>query len=172
MRYLVIIFLLATSCHSAHKSEDELQEKVEKTILSDKDSSGYTGMDFRSAKYKVLLGTMTVDSSYDKITTELVNEFIDSASTRREITRTIKEKGQKRIEQSSTTIKSDSASKKVNQGASVLQHKQQDSSVTTSIKQKDIKRASFLPWWIWLIALAVAGLVCWKRNSIINLFTK
>jgi hypothetical protein len=168
MRYLLIITILAASCHTANKSMSELHQEENKSSLSVKDSTGYTTIDSLSEKLKIFLGTLTVDSSYDKITTEVVEEVIDSNAIHREITRTIKEKGRKRIEQSSVTIKNDSTGKKVNQGATIMQLQKQDSSGKTTIKQKEVKRASFLPWWIWLIALAVIGLIWIKRNPIIE----
>jgi hypothetical protein len=149
----------------------ELYQDASKSSILVKDSTGYTTIDSLSVKGKIYLGAITVDSSYDKVTEEVVKETIDSNSVRREITRTIKEKGRKRIEQSSTITKSDSTGKKVSQGATVSQVQKQDSTVVMAVKQKDVKRASFLPWWIWLIALAVAGLIWWKRNSIIDYLT-
>jgi hypothetical protein len=149
----------------------ELHQDASKSSILVKDSTGYTTIDSLSVKGKIYLGAITFDSSYDKVTEEIVKEIIDSNTIHREITRTIKEKGRKRIEQSSSTIKSDSTGKKVSQGTTVLQVQKQDSTVEVSVKQKDVKRTSFLPWWIWLIALAIAGLIWWKRNSIIDYFT-
>jgi hypothetical protein len=167
-----IIVILAASCHTAHKSMNELHQEASKSSLSFKDSTGHTIIDSSYVKEKIYSGTMTVDSSYDKVTQEVVKETIDSNSIHREIIRTIKEKGNKRVEQSSTTIKNDSTGKKVSQGATVKQSQKQDSSVTISVINKDVKRASFLPWWIWLIAAVLIALGWWQRNPIIRFFTK
>lgn len=172
MRYLLIISLLVSACHSAHKSESELKQKVNKTFMNEKDSAASTSIDSSTMTGVLSWIISTTDSGYDKVTEEVVKEIIDSNIIHRSITRTIKEKGQKRIEQSSTIIKNDSTGKKINQDAAVRQTQKQDSSVTTIINEKEIKRTSFLPWWIWLIPLAVAGITWWKRNSIIDFFTK
>lgn len=166
--FIIGPLIALASCHTAHKSLNELHQEASKSSLSVKDSTGHTEIDSSGGSGSIQWGKISIDSGYDKVTEEVVKETIDSNAIHREITRTIKEKGQKRIEQSSTIIKNDSAREKVNRGATVSQAQKQDSSVAIAVNKKDVKRASFLPWWIWLIVAAIALLGWWQRNPIIE----
>ena len=171
MKYLLIIFVLAASCSSLRKSVNQQKQEITKTMLSTKDSVGRLTID--STYTKVISGwkTVTMDSGYDKVTEEIVKEVIDSGVIRRETTRTIKEKGQKRVEQLSSITRQDSTSKKIEQQSAVSQVQKQDSTGFTITHQKKVDRISFLPWWIWLIVAGVGMLGWWNRNSIIDFFT-
>lgn len=172
MKYLFIIgFIILASCSSLRKSVNQQKQEVNKSSFSFKDSAGSLSIDTSSVINLNEWGSCIIDSGYIRVTEEVVKEVIDSGVIRRETTRTIKEKGQKRVEQSTQTSKYDSIGKKVDQNANVKQVQKQDSSAVTITKDKDIKRTTFLPWWIWLIAAVVGVVAWWKRNPIIDFFT-
>lgn len=172
MKYLLIICATLSACSSLRKSVNQQKQEVYKSSFSIKDSVGKLLIDTGSVSRTTGWIEYSSDSGYDKVTEEVVKEVIDPGGIRRETTRTIREKGQKRVEQSTQLSRYDSIGKKVDQNANVKQVQRQDSSAVTITKNKDIKRTTFLPWWIWLIALVVAGgLVWWKRNPIIDFFT-
>lgn len=170
MKYLLIIFVLAASCSSLRKSVNLQKQEMNKSSYSLKDSVGKLLIDTSSVSRTTGWIEYSSDSGYDKVTEEIVKEVIDSGVIRRQTTRTIKEKGQKRVEQSTLVSSYDSLGKKVDQGAELKHLQQEDNNAVTVAKQKDVKRTSFLPWWIWLIALAIAGFALWKRNPIIDFF--
>lgn len=168
MRYAIIICVLLSGCSIFHKSVNQVKQELQNHSIALKDSAGKTKIDSIGGSSSIHWDSITLDSGYLKVTEETIKEVIDSNGTHRETTRTIKEKGQKRVEQSSATIHNDSASKKINQAAAVNQVQGQASSSVAVSMQKDVKRATFLPWWWWLIAVAVAILAWWKRNPIIE----
>jgi hypothetical protein len=169
MKYLIICMLFV-SCSIFQKSVNQVRHETNKIILSKQDSTGSTHIDSSSGSGSIQWGSTIVDSSFDKVTEEVIKEVIDSSVTHRETTRTIKEMGKKRIEQSSTIIHNDSTSKKVNQ-SSTVNHLQYDDSTTIIVtNKKAIARTSFLPWWIWLIVVAAISLGWWQRNPIIEFF--
>lgn len=167
MKYLIFLLVLFTSCTSTRKSINQVTRDVTKSIRSQKDSIGRLSIDSTNTTTLTEWVMSTVDSGYDKITDEVVKDFGDSVI----IVRTIKEKGQKRVEHLSSITRQDSASKKIEQQAAVNVVLKQDSSGVTFTTQKTVNRTSFLPWWVWLIVAGVVVLGWWKRNSIIELFT-
>ena len=170
MRYAIIICLFLSSCSIFRKSVNQVKEESQSNSFSIKDSTGKITIDSSGGSGSIQWGSITVDSTYDKVTEEVIKEVIDSNVTHRETIRTIKEKGQKRIEQSSATIHNDSANKKVNQNGGITWLQAKDSSSATVTTKKNIARTSFLPWWIWLIAAVVIVLGWWQRNPIIDFF--
>jgi hypothetical protein len=173
MRYLIIFCMLFANCSIFRKSVNTVKQEMSKSTLTKKDSTGHTVID--STRLKIIAGwkNITVDSGYDKVTEEVIKEVIDSGGIRRKTTRTIKEKGQKRTEQSSNVVKYDSGAAMITEHSQLQEIQREDSSGAAVTIQKDVKRSSFMPWWIWLIA-AIPVAVClyiWKRNSILKLFT-
>lgn len=171
MKYLLFICLLATACSSARKTASLEKENVERTSTILRDSIGKRGLD--SAGIQSLLGAthITIDSGYDKVIEEKVSEDIDSNVIHRQIIRTIKERGQKRTEQSAEVIQKDSSAKHIQEQAAIKQVQKQDSLAAIVTKNKQVKRVTLLPWWIWVIAAVVlVGVLWWKKNSIIDLF--
>jgi outer membrane protein assembly factor BamE (lipoprotein component of BamABCDE complex) len=165
-----MLVVLLSGCSIFHKSVNQQKQETQSHFLSIKDSTGKTTIDSSGGSGFVRWGAITVDSGYDKITEEIIKEIIDSNVIRRETTRTIKEKGQKRTEQSSATIRNDSASKKISQGTTVNHLQGQASSSIVVSTKKQVARTSFLPWWIWLIVAALIALGWWQRNPIIEFF--
>lgn len=172
MKYLLIICVALASCSSLRKSVNQQKQEVNKSSYSFNDSAGSTSIDTFSQKTLIEWIAASTDSSYDKVTEEVITEVIDSAVIHRETKRVIKEKGQKRTEQSTAIVQKDSSGKQIREQATIKQEEKKDSSVVSMIKNKDIKRTSFLPWWIWLIAAIIAGVAWWKRNPIIDFLTK
>lgn len=171
MKYFLIIFILA-SCSSARKATNQQKQEVKKSSYSSKDSTGTSLVDSSSEKNSISWITTVTDSGYEKVIEEEIKEVIDSQVIHRETKRTIKEKGQKITEQSSATIEIDSTAKQVQEQARVKRSQKQDSTVVSETKNKEVKRTTFLPWWIWLIALVAAGIIAWwKKNWIINFLT-
>lgn len=170
MKYILFICVLLSGCSIFHKSVNQQKQETNRQSLSIKDSTGKITFDSTGLNRWLQWGSITVDSGYDRVTEEVIKEVVDSNVTHRETTRTIKEKGQKRIEQSSATIHNDSASEKVDQSATVRQLQAQDSSSFKVTTTKNVARTSFLPWWIWLIAAALIALGWWQRNPIIEFF--
>lgn len=171
MKYLIIMCILAASCSTMRKSLKQQKQETNTHSFSLKDSVGKLVIDTSSVSRTTGWIEYSSDSGYDKVIEEVVKEVIDSGVIRRETTRTIKEKGQKRVDQFTHLSRYDSISKKVDQNTEFKQVQKNDSTAVVVATQKDVKRTSFLPWWIWLIALGIAGLAWWKRNSILELFT-
>jgi hypothetical protein len=171
MKYLIIICALLTACTSLKKTINRQKQDVTKSVFSVRDSIGRLTVD--STYTKIISGwkAVTFDSGYDKVTEEEVKEVVDSGIIRRETKRTIKEKGQKRVEQLSSITRQDSGSKKIDQQGSVKEVQKLDSSGVTVAQQKNVNRTSFMPWWIWFIVAGVAVLAWWKRNPIIDFLT-
>ena len=165
---IILFLLMIASCSIFHKSVNQVKQDDHKSSLTIKDSLSHVSIDSSGGSGSVQWGSITIDSGYDKVTEEVIKEVIDSNVTHRETIRTIKEKGQKRTEQSSATIHNDSASKKVNQIGNVTWLQAKDSSSSKVTAKKNIARTSFLPWWIWLIAAALIVLGWWQRNPIIE----
>lgn len=163
--------MLVASCSTLRKSVNQQKQEVNSSSLLIKDSTARTSVDSSAVTGIVSWGTWTVDSGYDKVTEEIIKEVIDSNIIRRETTRTIKERGQKRVEQSTQVSRYDSTGKNVEQNTDLKQVQKVDSTAVTVATQKDVKRTSFLPWWMWLIVACVGVLGWWKRNSIIDFFT-
>jgi hypothetical protein len=169
MKYLIIICMLFTSCSIFRKSVNTVYQESSKSSIVKKDSTGHTVID--SSRLKIISGwkNITVDSGYDKVTDEVIKDYGDSVFT----VRTIKEKGLKRIEQTNHIVKYDSGAAMITEHSQLQEIQKEDSSGAAVTIQKDVKRSSFMPWWIWLIA-AIPVAVClyiWKRNSIVKLFT-
>jgi hypothetical protein len=141
------------------------------TTLLLKDSIGSLLIDTGSVSRTTGSIQYSSDSGYDRVTEEIIKEVIDSNIIRRETIRTIKEKGQKRVEQTTQVSRYDSTSKKVEQEANVKLLQKEDSTAVTVATQKNIKRTAFLPWWIWVIVAGLGVLGWWKRNSLIDFFT-
>lgn len=171
MKYLFIICALLSACTSLKKTGIRQKQEASKSNFFLRDSLVRTSID--STYTKIISGwkTVTVDSGYERITEEELKEVIDSGIIRRETKRTIKEKGQKRVEQLSSISRQDSASKKIDQQAAVKEVQKRDSAGVTITQQKDVSRKSFMPWWIWFIVAGVAALAWWRRNPIIEFFT-
>lgn len=163
--------MLFASCSSLRKSVSQQKQEIKTHSFSLKDSVGKLLIDTSSVSRSTGWIVYSSDSGYDKVTEEVVKEVIDSGVIRRETTRIIKERGQKRVEQTTQVTRYDSASKKVEQKANVKLLQKEDSTAVTVATQKNIKRTTFLPWWIWLIAAGIGVLAWWKRNSILELFT-
>jgi hypothetical protein len=162
MRYLIIFCMLFANCSIFRKSVNTVKQEMSKSTLTKKDSTGHTVID--STRLKIIAGwkNITVDSGYDKVTEEVIKEVIDSGGIRR-----------KRTEQSSNVVKYDSGAAMITEHSQLQEIQREDSSGAAVTIQKDVKRSSFMPWWIWLIA-AIPVAVClyiWKRNSILKLFT-
>lgn len=171
MKYLIIVCILAASCSSLRKSVNQQKQEVNKSTLTTIDSIGRLSVDTSSVININEWGSWIIDSGYDKVTEEVVKEVIDSGVIRRKITRTIKEKGQKRVEQTTQLSRYDSIGKNVDQNAELKTMQKVDSNAVAVTKQKEVKRTTFLPWWIWLIAAVVGVVAWWKRNPIIDFFT-
>jgi hypothetical protein len=163
--------MLVASCSTMRKSVKQQKQETKTNSFLSKDSVGSASFDTSSVSRTTGWIEYSSDSGYDKVTEEVIKEVIDSNIIRRETTRTIKEKGQKRVEQSTQVSRYDSSSKKVAQNSSVKQLQKMDSTGVTVSIQKDVKRTTFLPWWIWLIVAGVGVLGWWKRNNIIDYFT-
>lgn len=171
MKYLFLICVLFSACGIFRKSVNKTSEEVKTSSKLSKDSVGRNVVDSSAISSSIHRGSTTIDSDFDKVTEEVIVEVIDSNLINRQITRTIKEKGQKKVEKSSYTVKKDSTGKKVNQLSAVKQDQVEDSTATILRTKKEISRSSFHPWWFWLIVIA-AAIVSWvKRNSIIKLLT-
>lgn len=171
MKYLLILCILAAACSSARKSANQQKQEVNKYSYSITDSIGSSSIDSSSENGSISWITTTTDSGYDKVTEEEVKEVIDSNVIHRHTKRIIKEKGQKRTEQSSVNIQKDSTGKQAQQNSIVKQFHNEDSSIVNMTKSKYVNRTTFLPWWLWIIA-SIIGLLVWiKRNSIIDFFT-
>lgn len=165
MKYLIIFCILFTSC-SIFKKTVHQQKQVKKSTLLFKDSSGRLAIEMVNKTDFTKWGAGIIDSSYDKVTDEFIKDYGDSII----ITRYIKEKGQKKTEQLSHTSKFDSASSMISEHSQLQELQEEDSTAVTEVKQKDVHRTTFLPWWIWLIAAGVVALGWWKRNPIIEFF--
>jgi hypothetical protein len=172
MKLLATLFflLMIASCSIFHKSINEVKQEGHNNSLSIKDSTGKITVDSSGGSGSIQFGKIIIDSGFDIVTEEVIKEVIDSNVTHRVTIRTIKEKGQKRIEQSTSTIRNDSASKKVSQRSNISQLQAKDSSSAIVATKKNIARTSFLPWWIWLIVVAVSVLGWEQRNPIIEFF--
>jgi hypothetical protein len=172
MKYLIVFCLLVSACTSVRKSVNQTKQDVNKSSLLQKDSTGKLLIDTIAVSQSIGWIVYSSDSGYDKITEEVVKEIFDSNTIRRETTRTIKEKGQKRVELNTQLSKYDSARKMVEKIAEVKQMQKNDSEAVTVTTQKEIKRTSFMPWWLWLIAAIPVLIIAWlKRTSIIKYFT-
>jgi hypothetical protein len=170
MKYLFFICMLFSACGIFKKSAIKSREEITTSTKVLNDSVGRTKVDSISTGTFIHRGSTTIDSDYDKVTEEVIVEVIDSNLISRQVTRTIKEKGQKKVEKSSSTIKKDSSAKKVDQIAAVMQDQEKDSNATKLVTNKIVNRSSFIPWWLWVIMLAVVVLTWLKRYSIIKLF--
>lgn len=170
MKYLFFICMLFSACGIFRKSVNKSREEIYTSSKLLKDSVGRNIVDSTSTTAFIHRGSTTIDSDFDKVTEEVIVEVIDSNLINRQITRTIKERGQKKVEKFSSTIKKDSTEKKVNQLSVVKQDQEKDSNATILVTNKVISRSSFLPWWFWLIVIAVVVVTWLKRNSIIKLF--
>lgn len=171
MKYLVIICMLFTSCSIFKKTVKEQRQEEYKRLLKWTDSLRNLTVDSTNIHFLSGSTVVSVDSGYDKVTEEYINEYTDSTAIRRETKRVIKEKGQKRVEQSSSTTRYDSSRNMITEHSQLQEVQTEDSSATTVTTNKDIRRSTFLPWWIWLIVAVVVALGWWKRNSIIEFFT-
>jgi hypothetical protein len=171
MKYLVIVGVLFAACTSTRKSVNQQKQEINKSVISFRDSIGRLTVDSTSISRTTGWVASSTDSGYDKVTEEVITETIDSTGLRRETTRTIKEKGQKRTEQLSLTSKYDSAGSMITEHSQLLKLEKEDSAAVVIATQKDVKRTSFMPWWVWLIIAGVAVLAWWKRNPIIDFFT-
>lgn len=166
----VILILLFASCSSTRKAVSRLQQDVKKTSFFQKDSTGRLTVDVVSVKNDSA-GTVTkTDSNYDRITEEVITEIKTDSGEYRETKRIIKEKGQKRSEQATKAERTDSIHTTTTHQVHEKEQQRADSSVTVVAQDKAVKRISFLPWWICLLALVAGVLVWWKRNSIIDFF--
>ncbi|THU34234.1 hypothetical protein FAM09_24765 [Niastella caeni] len=172
MKYFIIICMFLASCSATRKNVSHESLQVEKHSMSAKDSSRMLSVDSSSVNNTIEWITVTNDSTYDVVTEEHIKEEIDSNVIRRETKRIVKQKGQRRTELTSTVIQKDSTGLQVDEYAIVQQIQQEDSSATINNDNSNVKRSSFMPWWIWLIVLVVFGLAWWKRNSIFDLFIK
>jgi len=171
MKYLLFICLMAAACSSARKSANQQKQEVKKTFTIILDSAGKKSVDSVGVQSSSGIIHVTIDSAFDKITEEEIKEQIDSGITHRETKRIIKERGQKRTEQSAEIILKDSLGKQIREQAEVRQVKNQDSTAITVVKNKQVKRVTLLPWWVWLIAvLGLVAVLWWKKNSIIDFF--
>lgn len=167
MRYLLIMLVFIASCTSSRKSVKQQKKEINKSLLSFRDSIRRLTTESSSTALTTGWVTSSTDSGYDKVIVEEVKEVIDSGIIRRETIRTIKEKGQKRTEQLSHTSKFDSSDSMITEHSQLQELEKEDSSAVVMTTQKDVKRTSFLPWWIWLIVAVVAVLAWWQRNPII-----
>ena len=171
MKCLIVICTLFASCSIFKKSVNTQRNDVSKSTIQFKDSSGSLVVEEVKKIDLTQWGAITVDSGYDKVTEEVVTEVIDSNTIRREIKRTIKEKGQKRTEQLSHTSTFDSASSMITGHSQLQELEKEDSAAVIVTTQKIVKRTSFLPWWIWLIVAGLIVLGWWQRNPIIKFLT-
>lgn len=169
MKYLIIISFLITGCGLTRKSTNREKQDVHNSLLSIADSLGSMSIDSTSTITTTDWVKFALDSDYNKVTEEEVKEVFNSGIIHRETKRVIKEKVQKRIEQSATTLHQDSTSKKVNQVITVSQIRKHDSSSNTITESKNINRISFLHWWLCLVIILF--IVWWKRNPIIKFLT-
>ena len=161
MKYLIICMLFA-SCSIFKKSVKTQKQDVSKSTLLLKDSSGSMLVEEVKETYLTQLGVSLVDSGYDKVIDELIKDYGDSIIT----VRTTKEKGQKRTEQLSHTSKYDSAGSMITEHSQLQEIEQEDSTATSITIQKNVSRSSFMPWWVWLIAVVpIVGIVVYNRSS-------
>lgn len=167
MKYLIIICMLFSSCSIFKKTVHQQKQDINKSTLLLKDSSGYLVVEEVKKTDLTQWGVVTTDSGYDKIVDEVIKDYGDSVIT----IRTTKEKGQKRTDQVSYTSKRDTASSMITEHSQLQEVQTEDSTAITINTNKDIKRSTFLPWWIWLIVTGVVVLGWWKRHSIIEFFT-
>lgn len=163
--------MLFASCSIFKKSVNQKKQEINKSLISFRDSVG-TLATYLSVTSRTTGGVVSsTDSGFDRVTEEVITEKIDSNTIRREIKRTIKEKGQKRTEQLSQTSKFDSAASMITEHSQLQELEKEDSAAVIVTTQKNVKRTSFMPWWIWFIVAGVAILAWWKRNPIIEFFT-
>lgn len=167
MKYLIICMLFA-SCSIFKKSVNQQKQEINKSVISFRDSIGRLTVDSTSTSRTTGWVVSSSDSGYDKVTEEVITEKIDSGGIRREITRTIKEKGQKRTEQLSHTSKFDSAASMITEHSQLQELEKGDSAAVIVTTQKTVNRTSLFPWWIWLIIAGVAVLGWWQRNPIME----
>ena len=169
MKYLIICMLFV-SCSIFRKSVNQVKKEANKSNLSITDSIGKITIDSSRESHVIRWGTVDIDSSYDIVIEEVIKEVIDSNVTHRETTRITKERGQKRTEESSAISHKERVGIKMSQNSTVNQLQRQDSSSVINATQKNISRSSILPWWMWLIAIALIALGWWQRNPIIEFF--
>jgi hypothetical protein len=80
MKYLIICMLFV-SCSIFQKSVNQVRHETNKIILSKQDSTGSTHIDSSSGSGSIQWGSTIVDSSFDKVTEEVIKEVIDSSVT-------------------------------------------------------------------------------------------
>jgi hypothetical protein len=165
MKYLIIICILFASCNVFKKSVNTQKNDVSKHQLKVTDSIGRLTVDSKAATITTGWVKESVDSGYDKVTDEVIRDYGDSVIT----TRITKEKGQKKTEQLSHLSKYDSAGSMITEHSQLQELQEEDSTATVVAVQKDVKRASFMPWWLWLIAAApVLVIMVYNRKSLLK----
>lgn len=170
MKLLTLIFILSflSGCNIFRKSVNQQRQDINKSLQTFVDSIGQHVVDSTVTNLSTGWVTSSVDSAYEKVIEEYINEVADSNVIHTETKRIIKERGKKTVEQASTVIKYDSAGEKTNNQTHLSHLQREDSSATVIAIQKNVSRTSFLPWWIWLIAAALIALGWWQRNPIIE----
>lgn len=156
--------ILFASCSIFRKSVNTIKKETNKSSFSLSDR--VDSVTILSTAISKTFGSviLQVDSGYDKVTDELIKDYGDSIFT----VRTIKEKGQKRTEQLSHVSKYDSAGSMIVEHSQLQELQAEDSTSTVVAIQKDVKRSSFMPWWLWIVVSIPVAVVLfvWIRNSI------
>jgi hypothetical protein len=157
--------MLFASCSIFKKTVHEQKQEVNKSLLISRDSIRRWSIDATSTSRSTGWVVSSVDSGYDKVTDEVIKDYGDSVFT----IRTIKEKGQKKSEQLSHVSKIDSAGSMITEHSQLQELQEEDSTATVVSVQKEVKRSSFMPWWLWLIVAApVVVIVVYNRNGLLK----
>jgi hypothetical protein len=153
--------MLFASCSIFKKSVNQQKQEVNKSLLISRDSIGRWSIDATSTSRSTGWVVSSVDSGYDKVTDEVIKAYGDSVIT----IRTIKEKGQKKSEQMSHVSKIDSAGSMITEHSQLHEIQEEDSTTTVVSVQREVKRSSFMPWWLWIIAAAPVLVIVWYNRS-------
>lgn len=156
--------MLFASCSIFKKSVNTQKSDVSKYQLKIIDSIVSFSTGSTSTSRSTGWVASSTDSGYDKVTDEIIKDYGDSVFT----VRTVKEKGQKRTEQLSRTSKYDSTSSMITEHSQLQEVEIEDSAATIVTTNKGIKRSTFLPWWIWLIAAVAIVFLAATDKSIIE----
>lgn len=172
--FILLILLGCFGCSSTKKTVSKSSQEVSKSVSFEKDSVGILTLGMIDLKIDTTSAWSIMDSAYDRVTEEVITEYqpVAGAEPVKVTTRIIKEKGQKKTEQTTYQGSTDSTSLSVANKVKENEASNTDSTGTTVQVDKKVDRKSFLPWWVWLVALAVGSLVVIKRNTILDYFFK
>ena len=189
MKILSILLLVAVmaSCGTTRKSIRSLSSEIKKTEFFKKDSAGTSHAETSVKKVDSSHVIEKEESGYERETIEVITEepympsgqdYFDSATFRplpggaipvtRTITRTIREKGQKKTEITQQTAVKEEQQQKQAQAAATSETTLKDTTTKIQVKEKDVKRTG-LNWYGWVFVIAaLLGLILYYRPSLLK----